>query len=110
MQYCANLQNSTQKTIGIEVFQVLTYLGDFYLWVVIVSVYLLYAYFKSRKQLGSAIELAIFMVITTALTSFLQSVFARPRPNCLGMSTNDENVFSSFSYPSGHVSRATGGS
>ena len=28
-----SLQNFGQKTIGIQVFQALTYLGDFYLWV-----------------------------------------------------------------------------
>jgi len=104
-----DLHNFTQRTIGLQAFQVLTYLGDFYFWVVLASVYLLYAYFKSRKHLSSTIELAIFLVITTVLTYFLQLVFARPRPNCLGMSADDENVFSSFSYPSGHVSRATGG-
>jgi undecaprenyl-diphosphatase len=104
-----DIHNFTQRTIGLEAFQILTYLGDFYLWVVLVSVYLLYAYFKSRKHLSSAIELAIFLFITTILTSFLQLVFARPRPNCLGMNADEENVFSSFSYPSGHVSRATGG-
>jgi membrane-associated phospholipid phosphatase len=107
--FVLHLQNFAQKTIGLQVFRILTYLGDFYLWVVFGLVYLLYACFKSRKHLDSAIELAIFLVITTVLTYFLQLVFARPRPNCLGMSADDENVFSSFSYPSGHVSRATGG-
>ncbi|MGB8780067.1 MAG: phosphatase PAP2 family protein [Candidatus Bathyarchaeia archaeon] len=104
-----DLHNFTQRTIGLQAFQVLTYLGDFYFWAVLTSVYLLYACFKSRKHLGSATELVVFLVITTALTSFLQVAFARPRPNCSGMSDNDENLFSSFSYPSGHVSRATGG-
>jgi membrane-associated phospholipid phosphatase len=103
-----NLQNFAQKTIGLQAFQVLTYLGDFYLWVIFASIYLLYAYFRSRKQLGSAIELGIFLVITTALTYFLKMVFARPRPNCSGISVYSEDFISSFSYPSGHVSRATG--
>lgn len=103
-----NLQNFAQKTIGIQVFQVLTYLGDFYLWVVIVSAYLLYAYFKSRKQLGSAIELTVFLVITTALTYSIKTVFARPRPNCSGLTVYDMDYVSSSSYPSGHVSRAAG--
>jgi undecaprenyl-diphosphatase len=104
-----DVHNFTQRTIGLEAFQILTYLGDFYFWVALVSIFLLYAYFKSRKNLDLAIELAIFLFITTALTSLLQLVFARPRPSCLGMSADDENVFPSFSYPSGHVSRATGG-
>jgi undecaprenyl-diphosphatase len=104
-----NLHNFTQRTIGLQAFQVLTYLGDFYFWAVLTSVYLLYAYFESKKHFGSATELVVFLVITTALTSFLQVVFARPRPNFSGMSDNEESFFSSFSYPSGHVSRATGG-
>lgn len=103
-----NLQNFAQKTIGLQAFQVLTYLGDFYLWVIFASIYLLYTYFRSRKQLGPAIELGIFLVITTALTYFLKVAFARPRPNCSGISVYSEDLISSFSYPSGHVSRATG--
>ena len=103
-----NLQNFAQKTIGLQAFQVLTYLGDFYLWVIFASIYLLYAYFRLRKQLGSAIELGIFLVITTALTYFLKVAFVRPRPNCSGISVYSENLISSFSYPSGHVSRAAG--
>jgi undecaprenyl-diphosphatase len=103
-----DLQSFAQKTIGLQAFQILTYLGDFYVWVIVGSVYLLYAYLKSRKQLGSAIELSLFLVITTALTYFLKMVFARPRPNCPGISVYDEDLISSFSYPSGHVSRATG--
>lgn len=103
-----NLQNFAQKTIGIQVFQVLTYLGDFYLWVVVASIYVLYAYFKSRKHLASAIELAIFLTIATALTYSIKMIFARPRPNCPGISAYDTDIISSSSYPSGHVSRATG--
>ena len=103
-----NLQNFVQKTIGLQAFQILTYLGDFYLWVILTSIYLLYAYFKSRKYLKSAIELAIFLVLATAFTYFIKMVFARPRPNCSGLSVYDDDLVSSFSYPSGHVSRATG--
>ncbi|MGD0494595.1 MAG: phosphatase PAP2 family protein [Candidatus Bathyarchaeia archaeon] len=103
-----NVQNFVQKTIGLQAFQVLTYLGDFYLWVIFASVYFFYAYFKSRKHFGSASELAIFLVITTGLTYFIKMVFVRPRPNCSSISVYDEDLISSFSYPSGHVSRAVG--
>jgi membrane-associated phospholipid phosphatase len=102
-------QNLAQKTVGIQVFQVATYLGDFYLWVVFGSVYLLYVYVKSRSHLGSAIEIAVFFVATTALTYFTKMVFARPRPDCPGLNTYSSDILSSFSYPSGHVSRVTGG-
>ncbi len=104
-----DVQNYAQKTIGILAFQVLTYLGDFYFWVIFASIYLLYAYFKSRGKLDSALELAIFLAITTALTYAVKMVFARPRPNCPGLNVYDSDIISSSSYPSGHVSRAAGG-
>ncbi len=103
-----DLQNFARNTVGIQVFQVLTYLGDFYLWIIVASVYLLYAYFKSRRHLTSAIELGIFLIMTTALTYTTKIIFARPRPDCPGITVYGEDVISSFSYPSGHVSRATG--
>ena len=102
-------QNLAQKTVGIQFFQVVTYLGDFYLWIVFGLVYFLYSYFKSKKHLRSASEIAAFLVITTALTYFTKMVFARPRPDCPGLKTYSEDLISSFSYPSGHVSRAAGG-
>ena len=103
-----DVQNSVQKTIGVQAFQILTYIGDFYVWAFFTLVYLLYGYFKSRKRLGSASELAIFLVVTTALTYFIKVVVARPRPNCPGLTVFDQDFISSYSYPSGHVSRATG--
>jgi len=103
-----DLHNLAQKTLGIEVFRVLTYLGDFYLLVALASVYLVFAYFKSRKRIDSAIELATFLAITTALTYTVKLVFARPRPSIPGISVYDQDLISSSSYPSGHVSRATG--
>jgi membrane-associated phospholipid phosphatase len=103
-----DLQNYVQKTIGIQAFQVLTYPGDFYLWVILGSIYMLIAYLKLRKQLGSALKLATFLVITTALTYPVKMVFARPRPNYPGLKAYDSDILSSYSYPSGHVSRATG--
>jgi membrane-associated phospholipid phosphatase len=103
-----DVQNFTQETIGLQAFQVLTYLGDFYVWVIFASIYLLVAYFASRKQLGSAIELAIFLAVTTALTYSIKILVARPRPDCSGLRVYAEGLISSSSYPSGHVSRATG--
>ena len=104
-----DLQNLAQKTIGIQFFQIVTYFGDFYLWVAFGLVYLFYAYFKSREYFDSAMEIAVFLVITTALTYFTKMVFARPRPDGPGLKIYGQDVISSFSYPSGHVSRAAGG-
>jgi membrane-associated phospholipid phosphatase len=103
-----DLQSFARRTGSLQVFLVLTYLGDFYLWVISASVFILYARFRSRENLDSAIELAVFLVITTALTYFMKLIFARPRPDCPSISIIGEDVVSSFSYPSGHVSRATG--
>lgn len=83
-------------------------MGDFYVWVIFASIYLLIAYFGSRKQLGSAIELAFFLAIITALTYSIKIAVSRPRPNCSGLRVYDEGLISSSSYPSGHVCRATG--
>jgi len=104
----SNLQNLAWKTIGLQVFRIVTYLGDFYVWVIFTSIYSVCAYIKSRKHFDTAIELAVFLIITTALTYFTKMVFARPRPGCPGISVYDDDVISSFSYPSGHVSRAVG--
>jgi len=60
----SNLQNLARKTIGLQVFRIVTYLGDFYMWVIFTSIYSIYAYIKSRKHLDTAIELAIFLIIT----------------------------------------------
>jgi membrane-associated phospholipid phosphatase len=103
-----NIQSFAQKTVGLQVFQVVTYLGDFYLWVFFCSVYLIYAYFRSRRSLGSAVELAVFLGITTVFTSFAKVASARPRPDCPGLGVYQEDIISSFSYPSGHVSRSAG--
>lgn len=104
-----SMQVFVQKTIGIQVFQVLTYIGDFYLWVIFASVYFFYSYLKSRKHLDSASELAIFLIVTTALTYLMKIIISRPRPDCSAIAIYEEEDFiSSFSYPSGHVSRATG--
>jgi membrane-associated phospholipid phosphatase len=104
----SNLQNLTRKTIGLQVFRIVTYLGDFYLWVFFTSIYSICAYIKPRKHFDAAIELAVFLIITAGLTYFTKMVFARPRPSCSGISVYDDDVISSFSYPSGHVSRAAG--
>jgi len=102
----SNLQSFTQKTFGIQFFQVLTYLGDFNLWVVFSAIFFLYTYFKSRKNLKTSIELATYLILVTASTYLLKAAYARPRPHCTNMVVYNQEEL--FSYPSGHVSRATG--
>lgn len=102
----AYLQTLAQKTLGITFFRVLTYLGDLYVWAIFSSIYFFYTYFKSRKRFNSAVELATFLITVSVLTYFLKVVFARPRPRCSNVTAYEQDA--DFSYPSGHVSRATG--
>lgn len=101
-----SLQSFAQKTFGIQFFHVVTYLGDFYLWTVFSAVFFFYAYFMSRKNLHTSIELVTYMILIAASTYLLKEAFAQPRPNCAGITVYDQEA--SLSYPSGHVSRATG--
>lgn len=100
------LQTAVRNSLGILPFQVLTYLGDLYLWVTVAFIYLVYALLKSRKNIGSAVELVTFLTMVTILTYFLKLAFNRPRPNCPNLTVYTEEVDSA--YPSGHVSRVTG--
>lgn len=102
----SSLQTFAQETIGILFFRAATYLGDLYLWAVLGSIYFFFAYFKARKHFRSAFELAAFLIIVTVITYLLKIGFARPRPSCPDIIVYEQE--GSFSYPSGHASRATG--
>ena len=101
-----NLQSFAKKYLGIPFFKVLTYLGDFYLWTVFSTVFFFYAYFISRKNLSISLELMVYIILVTASTYLLKTTFSRPRPDCDDIIVYTPEAF--FSYPSGHVSRATG--
>jgi len=106
----SGLQSVAQKTVGITSFSVLTYLGDFYLWVGFSVAFLFYTYIRSRRsmdaRLTASVELAMYLVLITASTALLKMAFARPRPSGTGIIVYDNE--NSFAYPSGHVSRAAG--
>lgn len=115
------LQSITQRTVGIPFFIFLTYLGDFGVWIIFSTVFFIYAFFKSRKNLGTSIKLLLYLTLITASTYLMKIAFARPRPNCLGITIYNQETFlgipiqggflsdlDPFSYTSGHVSRATG--
>ena len=101
-----NLQSFVQKTLGIQLFQALTYLGDFYLWVIFTTIFFFYTYFKSRRNLNTSTQLVTYLILITASTYFLKAAYARPRPHCADIMIYNQEGF--FSYPSGHVSRAAG--
>lgn len=102
----SELQGFAQKTLGITVFSILTYLGDLYLWVVFSVAFFFYTYFRSKENLNASVELVVYLVLITASTALLKVAFARPRPYGTSIIVYDQE--DSFAYPSGHVSRATG--
>jgi membrane-associated phospholipid phosphatase len=117
----SELQSLAQRTVGIPFFMVLTYMGDFTLWVAFSLAFFLYAFFKSRKNLGTSVELIVYLTLVTISTYLMKEAIARPRPDSAGITIYGQQTFfgisarggfladlSSFSYPSGHVSRATG--
>lgn len=99
-----DVQSFAQKTLGILFFEIVTYLGDLYVWVIIPILFLFYTYFKSRDNLKTAVKLVVYMILVTASTYLLKVAFARPRPNSANIIVYEQEE--SFSYPSGHVSRA----
>ena len=101
------LQTAVPNSIGILPFQILTYLGDTYVWIAIAAIYFVYAFVKSQKNLTSAVELAVFLLIVSLLTVALKVGFNRARPDPSKVTVYSAE--SDPSYPSGHVSRATGG-
>ncbi|MGB9741205.1 MAG: phosphatase PAP2 family protein [Candidatus Bathyarchaeales archaeon] len=104
--FIAYLQALAQKNLGITFFKVLTYLGDLYVWVIFTLIYFFYSYFKSRKHFNSAVELATFLITVSIFAYIFKEMFARPRPHCPNVTAYEQEA--DFSYPSGHVSRATG--
>jgi len=102
-------------------FIVLTYMGDFTLWAAFSLTFFIYTFFKSRKHFHTSVQLIFYLALVTVSTYVLKEAFARPRPDAAGITVyNPETFFgiplqgglladlSSFSYPSGHVSRAMG--
>jgi membrane-associated phospholipid phosphatase len=117
----SELQSLAQSTVGIPFFMVLTYMGDFNLWAAFSAAFFIYAFFKSRQNLGTSVTLIVYLTLVTASTYLLKEAFARPRPDCAEITLYGQETLlgipvlggllsdlSSFSYPSGHVSRATG--
>jgi membrane-associated phospholipid phosphatase len=104
--FVSAVQRFAQQTLGIQVFSVISYVGDFYLWVAFSTIFFVYTYFKSRQNLTTSLSLAVYLLLITVSTYFLKAVFARPRPSCIDITIYDPQA--SFSYPSGHVSRASG--
>ena len=105
--FISNLQNVIHKTLGIDFFSAVTYLGDFYVWSAFSIGFLLYAYYKnSQQKFDVSIELIVYLILITVSTYLLKLAFARPRPDCININVYNQEAF--FSYPSGHVSRATG--
>lgn len=100
------LQNFTTNTVGIQLFQVFTYLGDFFLWGFFSVLFFFYAYFRSRQYLSISIKLLVYLFLITAFALLLKVSFMRARPHCTDIVVYVQESF--YSYPSGHVSRGVG--
>lgn len=103
----SQFQSMIFAVVPIQIFFIITFLGDIRFWIVVSIIYFAYTYFRLKK-LNGAIELIAFLAIVTFSAYFLKEIFRRERP-CTWSSdviayTND----SDFSYPSGHVSRSLG--
>jgi len=102
------LQGLLKGSLGIQFFFLITYIGDFYFWIAFAIIYFIYSFSKSRKNFSSAVELVVFLVITTAMTYMIKGAFNRPRPYQHSLDVVPYVIEDSSSYPSGHVSRALG--
>jgi len=103
-----DLQSLFKESFGIQFFSLITYIGDFYLWIVLTIIYLIYTFLKSRKNFSNSVELAVFLVLTTVITYIFKGIFDRPRPYQHSINIIPYVLEDSSSYPSGHVSRAFG--
>ena len=103
-----DLQSFLRGTIGIQLFYLITYIGDFYIWTALTIIYLIYSFIKLKKKKSQALELAIFFVLTTIITYFFKDITNRPRPYQYSSDVMQYTVEDYSSYPSGHVSRAFG--
>jgi membrane-associated phospholipid phosphatase len=115
------VQSLAQRCGAIPLFMALTYGGDFNLWTAFSAAFFIFAFLKSRQNLGTSVKLIVYLTLVTASTYLLKEAFARPRPDCTEITLYGQETFfgipvlgsllsdlSSFSYPSGHVSRAVG--
>lgn len=103
-----DLQDLLRGTIAIQLFNLVTYIGDFYIWTALTIIYLIYSFVKLKKKKFQALELAIFFVLTTIITYFFKDITNRPRPYQYSSDVMQYTLEDYSSYPSGHVSRAFG--
>jgi undecaprenyl-diphosphatase len=86
-------------------FIIITYVGDAYVWIVIIGVFLL----LERKKPERALKMAMFLVGISAVDLVLKVTLGRPRPfvsfPTLVGAILPEGM---SSYPSGHVTRLGG--
>lgn len=87
------------------VFEVLTYAGDPFVWVIIIGVFLL----AERKNPTRAFKMTIFFILISIVDLILKLIFSRPRPFVKFPSEVKVILPEGMSsYPSGHVTRLAG--
>ncbi|MEM2179639.1 MAG: phosphatase PAP2 family protein [Nitrososphaeria archaeon] len=105
--FVSYVQNIILDFIPIQVFVIITYLGDLRLLLIISTLYFAYSYYR-LKRWDNAFKQLAFLAIVTLFAFFLKELFRRERPFIYSdniVAYTDDN---GFSYPSGHVSRSLG--
>lgn len=105
--FVLHIQNTVLNAIPVQVFVIITYLGDLIFLLILSILYSAYSYYV-LKRCDSAFKLLAFLAIVTLFTFFLKEFFRRERPFIYSdniVAYMDDN---GFSYPSGHVSRSLG--
>ncbi|MCX8188742.1 MAG: phosphatase PAP2 family protein [Nitrososphaeria archaeon] len=105
--FVAQFQNIILYTIPVQVFVVITYLGDLRFLIILTILYLAYSYYKLRKM-DNAFKLLAFLLIVTLFTLILKEFFRRERPFLYSTDVALYTYDNDYSYPSGHVSRSLG--
>jgi undecaprenyl-diphosphatase len=86
-------------------FEVLTYAGDPFVWIIIIGIFLL----AERKNPTRAFKMTIFIILISLVDLILKLVFPRPRPFVKFPEQVKVILPESMnSYPSGHVTRLAG--
>jgi undecaprenyl-diphosphatase len=93
--------------IPVQVFLIITYLGDIRFLIVLSLIFFTYSYYR-RRRLDKAFELLAFLAIATVSTYILKELFGRERPFIYSKNITSYADENDFSYPSGHVSRSLG--
>lgn len=105
--YVLHFQNVVLNVVPVQVFVIITYLGDLRFLLIVSTLYFAYSYYRLRR-LDNGFKLLAFLAIVTLSTYILKEIFRRERPYLYSADIIPYTDDNGFSYPSGHVSRSLG--